>query len=141
MKKVLVGVAAAVAFLGGAGTAVADAWRELPDMTPSGVHFHHGEYRFNPPERNHGAFEWVGQLKDDMPNDGHNVYMLARAEAHAWSRYNGKQRRTIFMHHFTWSGAQRYTDDAYIRACRDRGSLRPDNCSPELHYHGPNFSR
>ncbi|GKQ36362.1 hypothetical protein ALMP_29050 [Streptomyces sp. A012304] len=97
MKKVLVGVAAAVAFLGGAGTAVADAWHDLPDMRPIGVHFHHGEYRFNPPERNHGAFEWIGQLKDDMPNDGHNVYMLARAEAHAWSRYNGQQRRTVSM--------------------------------------------
>jgi hypothetical protein len=141
MKKVLVGAAAAVAFFAGMGTAAADAWHKLPEMRPQGVWFYAGHYRFNPPEQNHGAFEWSGKLRDALPNDGHNVYMLARAEAHGWSRYNGKERRVVNMHHFTWSGAQRYTDDADIRACRDRGSLRPDNCSPEFHYHGPTWSR
>jgi hypothetical protein len=137
MKKVLVGAAAAVAFFAGMGTAAADAWRDLPVMAPHGVKFFKGQYQFNPPERNHGAFEWQGHLRDALPDDGHNVYMLARAEGHGWSRYNGKQRRTVFMHHSNWDGAQRYTDDAEIRACRDRGSLRPDNCSPVLPYHRP----
>ncbi|MFI6033165.1 hypothetical protein ACIBBD_03085 [Streptomyces sp. NPDC051315] len=140
MKKVLVGAGAAVLFFAGVGTAAADAWHHLPAMAPQGVYFSDGKYQFNPPERNHGAFEWKGQLTDALPNDGHNVYMLARAEGHGWSRYNGKQRRTVYMHQSNWDGAQRYTNDAEIRACRDRGSLRPDNCSPTLAYHGPKWN-
>ncbi|MFD7133951.1 hypothetical protein [Streptomyces sp. NPDC059894] len=141
MKKVLVGAAAAVLFCTGVGTAAADAWHRLPDMRPDGVLFFEGQYQFNPPERNHGAFEWRGKLQDTLPDDGHNVYMQARAEGHGWSRYNGKQRRTVSLHHSNWDGAQRYTDNAEIRACRDRGSLRPDNCSPVAERHGPEWAR
>ncbi|MFC4504853.1 MULTISPECIES: hypothetical protein [Streptomyces] len=126
---------AAAAFLGGAGTAVGEAaWRDLPVMNSSGVRFQEGEYRFNPPQQNHGAFEWKGELKDANPEDGHNVYMLVRVESHDWVRYNGKQRKTVTLHHSNWDGAQRYTDDAEIKACRDRGSLHPDNCSRSKKY-------
>ena len=89
-----------------------------------------GEYKFNPPGTHHGSFEWNGLLKDSVPEDGHNVYVQVRVEGHGWARYYGKQRSTVRMQHADWSGSQRYTDDAEIRACRDRGSLRPDNCSP-----------
>ncbi|MET9102658.1 hypothetical protein [Streptomyces antibioticus] len=130
MKKVLVGVLTAAAFLAGAGTAAATVdWSGLPLLKSSGVRFVEGEYLFNPATRNHGAFEWKGKLKDAAPRDGHNVYVQVRIESHNWVRYNGEQGRTVLLHHSNWDGAQRYTEDAEIRACRDRGSLRPDNCS------------
>ncbi|MEV1065407.1 hypothetical protein [Streptomyces sp. NPDC050263] len=135
MKKVLAGVAAAAALLAGAGTALgAGDWHDMPVLKSGGVRFLEGEYRFNPAGRNHGAFEWKGQLKDADTEDGHNVYMLVRIEGHDWVRYDGKQRKTVSLHHSNWDGAQRYTDDAEIKACRDRGSLHPDNCSGSKRY-------
>ncbi|WP_244188760.1 hypothetical protein [Streptomyces yokosukanensis] len=98
--------------------------------------FEEGRYRFNPVERNHGSFEWSGYLNDVDPNDDHNGYMQVRVEGHDWSRYYGKQRKRVFLHHSNWDGAQRYTEDAYVRVCLDRGTLRPDNCSGQLHYKG-----
>jgi hypothetical protein len=98
------------------------------------VQFAHGQYRFNEAAQNHGSFEWSGQLKDALPGDNNNVYMLVRVEGHDWVRYDGKQRQTVFLHHSNWDGAQQYTDDADLRACRDRGTLRPDNCSPTRHF-------
>ncbi|WP_327314920.1 hypothetical protein [Streptomyces sp. NBC_01235] len=130
MRKLLAGVLATGAFLVGAGTAVgAVGWQGIPAMHSSGVDFVEAKYRFNPAGHNHGAFEWKGDLKDSQPEDGHNVYMLVRVEGHGWVRYNGKQRKTVSLHHSNWDGAQRYTNTAEIKACRDRGSLHPDNCS------------
>ncbi|MER7685796.1 hypothetical protein [Streptomyces sp. NPDC097610] len=134
MKTAMVGVVAAGVFLVGAGTSMAGAWHELPRMKPTGAQFDQGQYRFNAAAQNHGAFEWAGQLKDALPDDNNNVYMQVRVEGHDWVRYNGKQRQTVFLHHSNWDGAQQYTDDADLRACRDRGSLRPDNCSPTRHF-------
>ncbi|MFF4584054.1 hypothetical protein [Streptomyces sp. NPDC001388] len=137
MKRAWTAALAAGLFFVGVGTAAADAWKKLPEMHPTGVVFRDGTYRFNPAERNHGAFEWAGYLEDGAPDDGHNVYVQARVESHGWSRYDGKQRRTVYMRHSNWDGAQRYTQRAEIRACRDRGSLRPDNCSPTVRRNNP----
>jgi hypothetical protein len=135
MRKVLAGVLAAGAFLMGAGTAVgAGGWPAIPLLKSGGVRFLEGEYRFNPADQNHGAFEWKGKLKDTDVQDGHNVYMQVRVEGHAWVRYSGQQGKTVSLHHSNWDGAQRYTTKAEIRACRDRGSLHPDNCSPTAKY-------
>ncbi len=72
---------------------------------------------------------------DDTDNgDGHNVYMQVRVEGYDWSRYNGKQKKTVHFDQLNWDGAALHTDDAYIRVCRDKGSLNPDNCSPTKHY-------
>ncbi|MDX3311150.1 hypothetical protein P1S61_19155 [Streptomyces sp. ME08-AFT2] len=121
---------AAGALLVGTGVAVgASGMRKMPVLNSGGVSFRDGEYRFNSAGENHGAFEWKGNLEDADPGDGHNVYMLVRVEGHGWVRYNGKQGTTVSMHHFNWDGAQRYTENAEIRACRNRGSLHPDNCS------------
>ncbi|WP_416985019.1 hypothetical protein [Streptomyces sp. T028] len=130
MKKVLTGVMAAAALLAGAGAVWgAGDWANIPRLNSGGVLFLEGESRFNPAGQNHGAFEWKGKLKDAAPGDGHNVYMQVRVEGHTWVRYNGKQGKTVLLHHSNWDGAQRYTTRAEIRACRDRGSLHPDNCS------------
>ncbi|MER6029733.1 hypothetical protein [Streptomyces sp. NPDC001851] len=133
MKKALVGLAAAGLMLTAAGTAAA-AWSAIPVLRSGGVEFAESQYTFNRAEVNHGAFEWSGKLRDASSSDGHNVYMQVRVEGHDWVRYYGKQKQSVWMHHSNWDGAERYTMDAYMRACRDRGSLRPDNCSPEQHF-------
>ena len=135
MKKTVVGLAAVGVFLAGAGTALASSWQHVPDLTvKSSVAFEEGHYRFNPAERNHGSFEWSGYLNDIDPNDDHNGYMQVRVEGHDWSRYYGKQGKRAFLHHSNWDGAQRYTENAYLRVCLDRGTLRPDKCSQQLHF-------
>ncbi|AOR34478.1 hypothetical protein BFF78_28575 [Streptomyces fodineus] len=134
MKKALAGLAAAGLILTAAGTAAA-AWSgPIPVLTSGGVEFAEGQYKFNAAGVNHGAFEWAGRLRDANRGDDHNVYMQVRVEGHDWVRYDGKQKRSVWMHHSNWDGAQRYTVNAYMRACRDRGSLRPDNCSPAQHF-------
>jgi hypothetical protein len=137
VKNVVVGLVAAGVFAGGAGVAVAGAWHSTSMIKSGGVLFLEGEYKFNKARVNHGSFEWKGKLKDADHGDGHNVYMQSKVEGHGWSRYNGKQNQTVTLHRSMWDGAQAYTTHAYLRACRDRGSLRPDNCSPERHYKNP----
>ncbi|MFF3938090.1 hypothetical protein [Streptomyces phaeofaciens] len=134
MKNALLGVVAAGLLLVGAGSAVADSWHGLGTLETTGADLLGGRYRFNPPERNHGSFEWRGDLRDMDHHDGHNVYMQVRVESHPWVRYKGKQRKTVTLHHSDWVGAQRYVNKAEIRVCRDRGSLRPDNCSDTKKY-------
>ncbi|MDQ0683735.1 hypothetical protein QFZ56_002698 [Streptomyces achromogenes] len=129
MKRAVVGVLAVGLFLTGVGSAVADSWRPIQDATTVGAVFEDAEYRFNPPERNHGSFEWRGSLRDDSDGDGHNVYLQVRVEGLAWARYNGKQRQSVRLHNANWVGAQRYISKAELRVCRNRGSLHPDNCS------------
>ncbi|MFM9595215.1 hypothetical protein ACKI1J_38195 [Streptomyces scabiei] len=136
MKKAVAGLVAAGLILSGAGAALAAQERgNIPTLGTRGVEFLEGRYKFNPPGVNHGSFEWTGALKDANARDGHNVYVQVRVEGHGWARYYGKQRRTVQMHQSNWSGSQRYTNDADIRVCRDRGSLRPDNCSPTVGFH------
>lgn len=134
MKTAMVSAVAAGTFLLGVGAATAQSWHTIPPLTPTGVAFTRGHYQFNPAGRNHGAFEWKGKLRDAAPRDRNNVYMQVRVEGHGWVRYYGKQRQTVTMHHFNWDGAQRYTDDAEVQACRDVGSVLPDKCSVPIHF-------
>ncbi|EDY46097.1 conserved hypothetical protein [Streptomyces sp. SPB074] len=65
------------------------------------------------------------------------MYVQAKVEGYSWNRFRGKQRGTVHMNKVVYDGAALYVSDAWIRVCRDRGSLRPDNCSPTKHYKGP----
>ncbi|MDX2526833.1 hypothetical protein [Streptomyces europaeiscabiei] len=134
MRKLAVGALAVSLFAMGAGTAVAASWHDIPTMSTGGGKFHHGDYRWHPAGTNHGAFEWQGQLQDTDHDDDHNVYMQVKVEGYDWSRYYGKQKKTVSLNYLNWAPAQQYTDDAYIRICRDKGSLNPDNCSSTKHY-------
>ncbi|MFE2262887.1 hypothetical protein [Streptomyces griseosporeus] len=137
MKKAVVGLVAAGLMLTASGTAFA-AWDgQIPQLKSLGARFEQGQYKFNPPSTNHGAFEWRGRLVDTDADDGHNVYVLVRIEAHDWVRYYGKQKQAVALHHSNWDGAQMYTHRAQIRVCRDKGSLHPDNCSRTLTYTNP----
>ncbi|WP_371580371.1 hypothetical protein [Streptomyces sp. NBC_01314] len=130
MKRKSVGLLAAGLMLTGTGAAPVGQQGGIPVLRSGGAEFTEGAYTFNPPGTDHGSFEWSGRLTDTYPNDGHTVYVQVSVERHGWARYYGKQRGSVWMRHSDWSGARRYTDDAAIRVCRDRGSARPDNCSP-----------
>ncbi|MEU9137134.1 hypothetical protein AB0D33_14405 [Streptomyces sp. NPDC048404] len=134
MRKLAVGVLAGGIFALSAGTAMAVSWHDIPTLTTGGASFKDGQYAFWPSGQNHGAFEWKGNLKDTDNGDGHNVYIQVRVEGYDWSRYNGKQRTSVPLDKLNWDGAAQYTSNAYIRVCRDKGSLNPDNCSPTKHY-------
>ncbi|MBP5863823.1 hypothetical protein F3K20_14030 [Streptomyces scabiei] len=138
MKRAAVGVLVAAGLIfTAAGAALAAEQGEIPRLQAPGAAFVDGRYKFNPPGTNHGSFEWAGILKDTNLRDGHNVYVQVRVEGHGWARYYGKQRSAVRLHHSNWSGSQRYTDDAAIRVCRDRGALHPDNCSRTEHFSLP----
>ncbi|MFI8522310.1 hypothetical protein ACIGEZ_31510 [Streptomyces sp. NPDC085481] len=126
-KWVSVAVAAGL-FVGGVGGAVAASWHRL-NMETNGAKFV-GDYAWEPKETNHGAFHFRGMLRDDEAGDGHNVYIQAKVQGYGWSRFNGTQRKDVYVDKLVYDGAARYSTDAEIRVCRDRGSLRPDNCSP-----------
>ena len=134
MKRVAVGAVVAGLIFAAAGAALALEQGRIPKLQSAGSQFDEGAYKFNPPGANHGAFEWSGTLTDTSPRDGHNVYVQVKVEGHGWARYYGTQGRAVWLHHSDWSGSQRYTDDAWIRVCRDRGVLNPDNCSRVVHF-------
>ncbi|KUO14041.1 hypothetical protein [Streptomyces sp. DSM 15324] len=137
MKSAVLGAVAAGLLVAGTGAAVADSWHRISLMETTGASFREGRYRFNAPEREHGSFEWKGKLSDTEREDGHNVYMLVRVEGHSWVRYRGKQGKAVSLHGSNWDGAQLYTSKAEMRVCRDRGSLRPDNCSRTRPFSNP----
>ncbi|MEU0664558.1 hypothetical protein ABZ508_07580 [Streptomyces lavendulocolor] len=134
MRKLATGVLTAGLFIVGATTAAAASWRGIPTLSTGGASFTGGQYTFHPAGSNHGAFQWKGKLNDTDHRDGHNVYMQVKVEGYDWSRYNGKQKESVSLNKLNWAPAQRYTDDAYIRVCRDKGSFNPDNCSETKHY-------
>jgi hypothetical protein len=135
VKKFVVGLVVTGLFLAGMGTAFASSWHNIPDRTTRGVKFYRGRYIFWPRGKHHGSFEWKGKLEDAVSRDGNNVYIQVRIEGLPWKRYNGKQHKTVSLDHRNWVGSELYTEKARLRACRDRGSLHPDNCSPTLYYH------
>ena len=95
MRKLAAGALVAGLFAMGAGTAVAASWHDMPTLSTGGAKLHHGEYAWHPAGTHHGAFEWKGKLQDADHGDGHNVYMQVKVEGYDWSRYNGKQKKTV----------------------------------------------
>ncbi|MFF8511285.1 hypothetical protein ACF064_24670 [Streptomyces sp. NPDC015492] len=130
MRKFATAVVAAGLFFGGMGVAVADSWHSVKDpLTTTGAHFEDIEYRWEPAGEKHGAFRFRGSLRDGNYNDGHNTYVEVRAHSYGWQRFKGVQKRTVQLENKVYDGATRYTNSADMRVCRDRGALRPNNCS------------
>ncbi|MFK3733108.1 hypothetical protein ACI2LJ_22920 [Streptomyces sp. NPDC088090] len=132
LRKSMTAAVVAGLFFGGAGVAVADSWHGL-EMRSTGVVFK-GNYKWEPKFVHHGGFHVNGKLKDADPDDGHNVYLRAKVEAYDWTRVKGVQKKTVHVDHVFFDGAMLETGQARIQACRDRGSLRPDNCSKLRHF-------
>ncbi|MDT0418721.1 hypothetical protein RM574_24895 [Streptomyces sp. DSM 41982] len=130
-------VAATTLFALGAGSAVAASWHSMKTLTTGGAAFRNGQYTFYPKSTNHGGFGFKGGLADTSKGDGHNVYVQAKVEGYSWRRFNGKQGKTVRLNKVVYDGAAQYVRHAALRVCRDRGSLRPDNCSPTRSYKGP----
>ncbi|MFE1266423.1 hypothetical protein [Streptomyces sp. NPDC058757] len=128
LRKSMTAAVVAGLFFGGAGVAVADSWHGL-EMRSTGVFFK-GTYKWEPKFVHRGGFHVKGKLQDVSLDDGHNVYLRARVEAYDWTRVKGVQKRSVDVDHVFFDGAVLETGKAWIQACRDRGSLRPDNCSP-----------
>ncbi|WP_234382775.1 hypothetical protein [Streptomyces dysideae] len=95
MRKLAAGALAVGLFAMGAGTAVAATWHTIPKMSTSGAEFNSGKCTWWPAGTTDGAFEWKGNLKDTISGDGHIVYMQVRVEGYDWSRYNGKQKKSV----------------------------------------------
>ncbi|MEF9884243.1 hypothetical protein [Streptomyces sp. P9-A4] len=128
MRKLATAVVAAGLFFGGMGVAMADSsWRELK-MSTTGAAFS-GGYKWEPKLQNHGGFHVQGNLSDSDHADGHNTYLRAKVEGYGWNRVKGVQRKTVTVDKIFFDGAVLQTNHAEIQLCRDRGSLRPDNCS------------
>ncbi|MBT2441099.1 hypothetical protein J7E93_13460 [Streptomyces sp. ISL-36] len=125
-------------FLSGAGAAAADGWQKIENFWTPGVHFTGVEYKWEPKGQNHGGYHFRGDLKDLEPNDGHNVYVEVKVEGYDWNRFKGVQKRTVHLDKVVWDGAAQYTSRAQIQVCRDRGTLRPDNCTAVRKYKRPN---
>lgn len=77
-KSVACALLAAGLFFGGAGAAMAAGWQKISGLGSTGVELSRAKYRFNPAGQNHGGFEWLGDLVDADPGDGHNVYVQVR---------------------------------------------------------------
>ncbi|MFI6419139.1 hypothetical protein ACIBG6_17315 [Streptomyces sp. NPDC050842] len=129
MRKLATAVVAAGLFFGGMGVAMADSEHKLI-ITDPGVVFA-GTYQWQPTSKVPSGLHVKGELRDDDGDDGHNVYLRTRVEGYAWGRLTGTQRRNVKVDKVFVDGAVLKTKEVRLQVCRDRGSLRPDNCSPE----------
>ncbi|MFF3774769.1 hypothetical protein [Streptomyces sp. NPDC002232] len=128
MRKLAAVAVAAGLFFGGMGVASAASWGHELNMSTAGAEFR-GWYKWEPKFQHHGGFHVRGRLADADPGDGHNVYLRAKVEGYGWVRVKGTQRKTVDIDETIYDGAVLETNHAEIQLCRDRGSLRPDNCS------------
>ncbi|MFD7865764.1 hypothetical protein [Streptomyces sp. NPDC059783] len=134
MRKLTTLAVTGALFFGGMGAAVAGGWSPVPTLKTTGAVFVDGAYKWEPKGKNHGGFHFKGNLADAKKGDGNNVYMQVRVEGYSWNRLNGKQGKTVHLDKIVYDGAAQYTRKAWIRTCRDRGSLHPDNCSYTKRY-------
>ncbi|MFB7586728.1 hypothetical protein [Streptomyces sp. NPDC056169] len=132
MRKLATAVVAAGLFFGGMGVAVADSKHDLIMSTP-GVAFV-GTYQWQPTSKVPSGLHVKGELRDKDSGDGHNVYLRVKVEKYAWGHLKGVQGRDIKVDKVYYDGAVLKTKEVRMQVCRDRGSLRPDNCSPEQLY-------
>ncbi|GEB61322.1 hypothetical protein [Streptomyces gardneri] len=129
MRKLATAVVAAGLFFGGMGVAVADSEHTFV-MTDPGVAFV-GTYQWQPASKVPSGLHMKGELRDTSHGDGHNVYLRTRVEGYPWGRIKGVQRKNVKVDEVFFDGAVLKTKEVRLQVCRDRGSLRPDNCSPE----------
>jgi hypothetical protein len=109
------------------GVAVADSWHDVT-MKTTGAKFT-GRYMWEPQLQKHGGLRLKGSLKDTNNDDGHNVYIYSKVEGYPWVRTKGVQKKTVSIDKTFFDSALLVTDLVEVQVCRDRGSLRPDNCS------------
>ncbi|MDV9189957.1 hypothetical protein R6L23_17355 [Streptomyces sp. SR27] len=129
MRKLATAVVAAGLFFGGMGVAMADSTKELVMTTP-GVAFK-GTYQWQPTTKVPSGLHVKGELADTNKDDGHNVYLRVKVEDYPWGHLTGVQKKRVKVDKVYYDGAVLKTKKVRMHACLDRGSLRPDHCSPE----------
>ncbi|WP_017240549.1 hypothetical protein [Streptomyces sp. SS] len=129
MRKLATAVVAAGLFFGGMGVAVADAAPKLILSTPGAALV--GTYKWQPTSKVPSGLHVKGELRDEADNDGHNVYLRSKVEGYPWGELKGVQREDIKIDKVFYDGAVLKTKEVRLQVCLDRGSLRPDSCSPE----------
>ncbi|WP_256961818.1 hypothetical protein [Streptomyces sp. NRRL B-24572] len=137
MRKLATAAVAAGLFFGGMGVAAADSWHNVALFKTTGARFAEGKYMWEPVEVQQGAFHIKGKLRDVGLNDNHNVYLQVKVHGYGWNRFDGVQKKTVWIDKLVHDGASRYVDTAEVRVCQNRGSLHPDNCSPTKHFKRP----
>ncbi|MFF8381107.1 hypothetical protein ACF07V_33845 [Streptomyces sp. NPDC015661] len=134
MRKLATAAAAAGLFFGGMGVAAADSWHGVALFKTTGARFTEGKYKWEPAEVQQGAFHIKGRLRDVGVDDNHNVYLQVKVHGYGWNRFDGVQKKDVWLDKLVHDGASRYTNTAEVRVCQNRGSLHPDNCSPTRSY-------
>ncbi|MER5205113.1 hypothetical protein [Streptomyces sp. NPDC002825] len=129
MRKLAAVAVAAGLFFGGMGAAAADSPHKLVMRTP-GVGFV-GTYQWQAANKVPSGLHVKGELRDENINDGHNVYLRVKVEGYSWGQVTGVQRKRVKIDKVFSDGAVLRTNMVRMHACIDRGSLRPDYCSPE----------
>ncbi|MFI8421875.1 hypothetical protein [Streptomyces sp. NPDC085479] len=128
LRKSVTAAVVAGLFFGGAGVAVAGSWHKM-DLTTSGASFK-GRWAWQSKKIVPSGLHVQGVLKDEKPNDGHNVYLRLRVYSYPWGEIRGVQRKAVTVDKVLSDGAVLVTKEVRMHLCRDRGSLRPDNCTP-----------
>ncbi|MFF5766784.1 hypothetical protein ACWD5B_09405 [Streptomyces tanashiensis] len=134
MRKLATAAVAAGLFFAGMGAAAADSWHEVAIFRTNGAQFTDARYKWEPVEHHQGAFHIKGKLRDASLDDNHNVYLQVKVHGYGWNRFDGVQKKSVWIDKLVHDGATRYTSTADVRVCQNRGSLHPDNCSPTKHF-------
>lgn len=92
-----------------------------------------GEYRFLPPgKKTRGAFNFKGTLRSLDKNNG--VKLEVRVEGYPKRTFRAARGTSKRYDQLVYDGAAQRTKIAWVKLCRDRGTLVPDNCSEEEEY-------
>ncbi|MFE6460737.1 hypothetical protein [Streptomyces cinereoruber] len=129
MRKLAAAVVTAGLFIGGMGAAVASSEHKLTLRTPGAALV--GTYQWQSTSKVPSGLHVKGSLRDEAPNDGHNIYLRYKVEGYSWSQIKGVQRKSIKVDKIFYDGAVLKTKEVRLQVCLDRGSFRPDRCSTE----------
>ncbi|MFJ4873020.1 hypothetical protein [Streptomyces sp. NPDC088757] len=129
MRKLAAAVVTAGLFFGGMGAAMASSEAKLVLKTPGAALV--GTYQWQPTNKVPSGLHVKGSLRDEAPNDGHNIYLRSKVEGYSWSHLKGVQRKSIKVDKVFYDGAVLKTKEVRLQVCLDRGSFRPDRCSTE----------
>lgn len=128
-RKVVVAVVLTAGMVGvGAGSAAAGAFTH----STTGIKIN-GTYVFEPDSVRYGPFHWYGTL-EDTENDGNAGKVQVRVEGYGYATFYNNKDKDKYWDELVYDPQATRTDLAHAKICRDRGSLRPDNCSTERKY-------
>lgn len=110
----------------------AGGFKEMGKIATTGASWR-GRYRFLPSgKRTRGAFHFKGTLRVTDKNNG--AKLEVRVAGYSHTEFRASRGSSKNFDELVFDGAAQRTNDAWVKICRDRGSLIPDNCSKERYY-------